>query len=86
MVQQPPVVAEKIRTATERRLVTLDGETFDVSCSIGVAMYPLHASDARTLLRCADDALYRAKKAGKNGVWASGEEVVSSRANQAAST
>ncbi len=37
-----------------------------VSASIGVSLYPLDDADADTLLRHADQAMYRAKEAGKN--------------------
>ncbi len=39
-----------------------------ISASIGVALYPLHAEDAETLVRYADMAMYAAKRAGKNQV------------------
>ncbi len=38
----------------------------EVSCSVGIALYPAHAQDADSLLQCADNAMYDAKKAGKN--------------------
>jgi len=34
-----------------------------------VALYPAQANDARTLLRRADDAMYRGKSSGGNSVW-----------------
>jgi diguanylate cyclase (GGDEF)-like protein len=40
-------------------------KTFNVRCSIGVALFPTHAEDASSLLRCADEAMYEAKAAGK---------------------
>lgn len=42
-----------------------------VSASIGVALYPDHAGTARALAHHADQAMYAAKRAGKNGwrVW-----------------
>ena len=40
-------------------------KTFNVRCSIGVALFPTHAADASSLLRCADEAMYEAKAAGK---------------------
>lgn len=39
-----------------------------ISCSLGVALYPQHADTVETLMRCADMAMYRAKRAGKNQV------------------
>lgn len=42
--------------------------TREISASIGVALYPLHAEDAETLVKYADMAMYAAKRAGKNQV------------------
>jgi diguanylate cyclase (GGDEF)-like protein len=39
-----------------------------VTLSIGVACYPEHGGDARTLIQVADRALYRAKSAGRDRV------------------
>ncbi len=41
---------------------------YNVSMSIGVAFFPLHAGDAESLIKCADIAMYHAKKLGKNSV------------------
>lgn len=38
-----------------------------VSLSIGVAFCPTHSDDTATLLQLADEAMYRTKRAGKNG-------------------
>lgn len=38
-----------------------------VGLSIGVALCPQHSDDVATLLQLADEAMYRAKRAGKNG-------------------
>lgn len=40
----------------------------EISCSIGIAVFPRDASDAVTLLEKADGALYRAKHAGRS-IW-----------------
>jgi len=39
-----------------------------VTVSIGVAAFPDHAQEAEALLRCADEALYKAKEAGRDRV------------------
>jgi predicted signal transduction protein with EAL and GGDEF domain len=39
-----------------------------VTTSIGLASFPVHARDKESLLRVADDAVYRAKETGKNRV------------------
>jgi diguanylate cyclase (GGDEF)-like protein len=39
-----------------------------LTCSIGVASFPLHASDAAGLVAAADAAVYAAKRSGKNCV------------------
>jgi diguanylate cyclase (GGDEF)-like protein/PAS domain S-box-containing protein len=39
---------------------------FQVTCSIGVALYPDDGTDAETLLKHADSAMYRAKERGRN--------------------
>ena len=42
-------------------------EDFIVTASIGIALWPQDGADAETLLRCADQAMYSAKLAGRNG-------------------
>jgi diguanylate cyclase (GGDEF)-like protein len=39
-----------------------------VTCSFGVAAFPLHGATPAEVLQAADEALYRAKKAGRNRV------------------
>ena len=45
----------------------LDGHQAFVSASIGIACFPVDASQADTLLSCADQAMYAAKEMGRNG-------------------
>lgn len=64
------VAAEKVREAVANHLFCdVDGSrNCGLTVSLGVATYPTHASDKESLLRDADDALYRAKHGGKNRV------------------
>lgn len=44
------------------------GHTFDISASIGAAVYPEDGTDAKTLIRSADLAMYEAKNSGRANV------------------
>lgn len=44
----------------------LAGHQFNVTASIGIAMYPQHGEDSETLLKNADTATYRAKDRGRD--------------------
>jgi diguanylate cyclase (GGDEF)-like protein/PAS domain S-box-containing protein len=46
----------------------LAGHILNLSCSIGVAVYPDHGSDERMLTKNADIAMYHAKNDGRNNV------------------
>jgi len=46
--------------------VKIRQHTLQLSASLGVTLYPENGSDADTLLRHADQAMYQAKQAGKN--------------------
>ncbi len=48
--------------------ISIDGQQVGVTTSIGVAVYPHHGTDASTLMKHADIAMYDAKGAGKNRV------------------
>lgn len=60
-------VAEKIIRAISEPFA-LPMATVTLGCSIGVAVYPDHASDSETLQQMADRALYLAKSRGRNQV------------------
>jgi len=64
------IVAERIRRQIEA--TPLDGKA--VTVSIGVSSYPEHGADVDSLIRAADEAMYKAKRAGKNRVALSGSE------------
>jgi len=59
------LVAEKI-IASLLEPFDLNGQSGRVGASIGIALYPDDALDAKELVSCADAAMYRAKHAGKN--------------------
>nr|CEL17692.1 diguanylate cyclase/phosphodiesterase (GGDEF & EAL domains) with PAS/PAC sensor(s) [Kibdelosporangium sp. MJ126-NF4]CTQ91082.1 diguanylate cyclase/phosphodiesterase (GGDEF & EAL domains) with PAS/PAC sensor(s) [Kibdelosporangium sp. MJ126-NF4] len=42
--------------------------TIRVTCSVGVAIHPLHGDDLGQVVQAADDALYAAKRSGRNQV------------------
>jgi diguanylate cyclase (GGDEF)-like protein len=48
------------------RPFAIRGQEFHVSASIGVAIGPDNGEDAKTLMKCADLALYQAKEAGRD--------------------
>jgi diguanylate cyclase (GGDEF)-like protein len=67
-------VAERIRERTESTIIPLGpGLTGHLTVSVGVAVAPEDGVQRVMLLRAADDALYRAKLAGRNRVvWGEG--------------
>lgn len=61
--------AESLREGTKRLTVINRGFALEaVTISIGIAVYPDHGSDARALLRAADEALYHSKILGRDRV------------------
>ncbi|MEW6683531.1 MAG: CHASE domain-containing protein [Nitrospirota bacterium] len=59
------LVAQKILNAMVQPL-DLNGHQMLVTFSIGIACYPVDGTDAQTLLKHADSALYQAKARGRN--------------------
>ena len=71
--------AEAIRAAIKLlNLIHLGRALGAITASLGVALYPDHASDADALLRSADESLYKAKDGGRDRV------VISAAADEAA--
>ncbi|MBN2398575.1 MAG: diguanylate cyclase [Deltaproteobacteria bacterium] len=62
------VAAEKIRTAVEKEDIFHKEERLHVTISLGIAAFPRHADEKDLLIRAADEAMYDAKRAGKNRV------------------
>ena len=58
-------VAQKVLESVSEPIVVESHELF-ITTSIGIAIYPEDGTDAETLLRHADRAMYRAKEAGRN--------------------
>ena len=59
-------IAERIRTQVERYKIKLEGEEVGITVSDGIVSYPAHASVVEELLKKADEAMYNAKRGGKN--------------------
>ena len=76
--EEAAAVASKILEALKRPLQA-EHLTLQVGASVGVAWYPAHGSDVKTLLQHADAAMFRAKE-NRNGYdLYSGDEDASSR-------
>ncbi len=62
-------IAERIRTAVATRAVQLEQRALRTTVSIGLAVFPQDGTgDLRSLIRKADEALYRAKGTGRDRV------------------
>jgi diguanylate cyclase (GGDEF)-like protein len=61
--------ADQLRREVKDLQVGYKGQTVGtVSLSLGVAIYPEHGSTQESVLRAADEALYRAKQGGRDQV------------------
>jgi diguanylate cyclase (GGDEF)-like protein len=58
-------IAQKLLAATARTL-TVNGQEYHLSGSIGISIYPKDGMDSASLLKNADIAMYRAKTSGRN--------------------
>jgi diguanylate cyclase (GGDEF)-like protein len=62
------VAAEKIRRSVGEMKIPYEKEKLRVTISLGVATFPNQAVDKESLIKSADEALYLAKRKGKNRV------------------
>ena len=62
------IVAEKLRSAIRDEPFDGHGPELRVTVSVGVSAFPLDGTSAGDLLRAADEAMYRAKRAGRDRV------------------
>lgn len=61
------LVAQKLASAFAEPII-VNGTPCPVGVSIGVALYPTDGTSPDELLRKADEAMYRIKRSGKNGI------------------
>lgn len=64
-VEAADTVAQKILVAF-RKPFEFEGQSVNITCSIGVAMYPEDGQSADTLIKNANAAMYRAKEEGRD--------------------
>jgi diguanylate cyclase (GGDEF)-like protein len=62
----PETVARRIIEAMKEPFQVKDATIDFVTASIGIGIFPVHGSDAETLLRYADRSMYRAKIKGNS--------------------
>lgn len=65
-VEDATEIAEKIFEAYVPEKISRLATKYNVSLSIGVALYPYHSENYHAIIKYADSAMYQAKKAGKN--------------------
>jgi diguanylate cyclase (GGDEF)-like protein len=77
--------AQRIRSKLRDLVVIHDGRSLGaITVSIGVSALPNHGTTEKDLLQCADAALYRAKREGRNRVVVA-DDLISADAQTAAS-
>lgn len=68
-------IAERMRSAIQEHEFSVGGdESTAITASIGVVTYPDHASDKKALIRLADAAMYKSKRAQRNATYLASTE------------
>ena len=73
-------VARKILKVLERPFIW-QGNRIDLGASLGIALFPAHGRDSSSLIRCADIAMYAAKRSGRGWAVFAPEQSRLNRAN-----
>jgi len=60
------LVAERMRTSIEKNHFKNSEKSIPVTVSIGIAVFPHHGDEPDTVMKKADESLYRSKRNGKN--------------------
>ena len=73
IVVLPHIDTTQASATVAQNILTHIGQPFDIgtltlsiSPSIGISLFPVHSEELETLIRCADLAMYAAKKSGRN--------------------
>jgi diguanylate cyclase (GGDEF)-like protein/PAS domain S-box-containing protein len=64
-ISRAKAAAERIRRAVAGEF-QVQGHVLNLTCSIGISLFPDHGGDSETLLKNADQAMYCAKENGRN--------------------
>ena len=65
-IEEAEKMAKEIKSQFDLPIL-IDSKILNVTASVGLALYPLHAETPEDLLKIADMTMYHAKGAGKNG-------------------
>ena len=66
-ISQAEAIAEKIRYALVQPF-EIQGHHLNISCSIGIAIFPEHGDEEIALIKNADKAMYVSKNNGRNQI------------------
>ncbi|MHB1142477.1 MAG: putative bifunctional diguanylate cyclase/phosphodiesterase [Sulfuricaulis sp.] len=78
-IDNATIVAEKIIDVMQEPY-RVDGHDVHITISIGITVYPMDDKDLASLLKDADQAMYRAKQAGRNNCQLFGAEMAENAA------